>query len=138
MHSIIVADYMDPNPATIRADSNIIDAVETLLKHNMTGAPVIDKHNELIGFLSEQDCIKEMLNDAFYCEEPASVERLMKTQLITTTPETGIVEIAQQVIVNVPKNYPVVSEGKLVGLIKRKDILKALLENNEDCYLRHN
>ena len=92
MHSIIVADYMDSNPVTIRSNSNVIDAVETLLKHNMTGAPVIDEHKELVGFLSEQDCIKEMLNDAFYCEEPASVERLMKKTLMTTTPETGIVD----------------------------------------------
>ncbi len=136
MHSILVADYMDPQPLTILQHSNIIDAVELLLKHQMTGAPVVDENKQLVGFLSEQDCIKEMLNDAFYCEEPANVAKLMKTEVITTTPQTSIVEIAQLVIVNVPKNYPVIENGKLVGLIKRRDILKALLENNEDCYLR--
>jgi len=136
MHSILVADYMDHDPHAVTADSNVKDAVEILLKFGVIGVPVIDATSTVVGYLSEQDCIKEMLNDAFYCEEPSAVAKVMQREVLTVGPETSIVEIAQKILTNKPKNYPVVDNGKLVGLISRSHVLKALLENDEDCYLR--
>ena len=137
MHSILVKDYMDHNPHAILSDTNIKDAVESMVTDGVIGLPVINREEKLIGYVSEQDCIKEMLNDAFYCEEPAEVTTVMKTEVVSVTPDTSIVEIAQSMVERRPKNYPVVRDGKLVGLISRSHILKALLENDQDCYLRH-
>ena len=136
MHSILVADYMNHQPQIIKASDNVRAAVELLLKHNIIGVPVIDEDQNLVGYLSEQDCIEEMLNDAFYCEEPGSVSKVMQTEVLSVTPQTTIVELAQTIINNRPKNYPVIDDGKLVGLISRTDVLRALIDNDDDCYLR--
>ncbi|MEJ2443349.1 MAG: CBS domain-containing protein [Exilibacterium sp.] len=135
MHSILVKDYMDHNPHAIPVTTNIRDVVKSLLQAGVIGAPVIDENEKVVGFVSEQDCISEMLNNAFYCEEPAPVTAVMHTDVLTVTPETSIVEVAQTMTQNKPKNFPVVDNGKLVGLINRSLILKSLIEYDEDCYI---
>jgi CBS domain-containing protein len=137
MRSILVKDYMDHTPHAVKADTNVRDVIEILLKAGVSGTPVIDASEALVGFVSEQDCIKEMLNDAFYCEEPAAVSAVMSNEVSTVSPDTSIVELAQKLLVEKPRVYPVVDDGKLVGVIKRSQVLRALVENDEDCYLRH-
>jgi len=136
MHSILVKDYMNNQPNTVKSTTNVRDAVELMLKESLIGISVVDDNNNLVGYVSEQDCMQEMLNDAFYCEEPAAVNKVMSTDVITVTPENTIVELAQMIINNTPKNYPVISQKKLVGIISRTEVLYALVENDDDCYLR--
>jgi CBS domain-containing protein len=136
MHSIFVADFMNHQPQIVTDTTNVRQAVELLLENNIIGVPVVDKDNNLVGYLSEQDCIEEMLNDAFYCEEPGAVSKVMQKEVLSVTPSTSIVELAQTIIKNRPKNYPVIDDGKLVGVISRTDVLQALVDNDDDCYLR--
>lgn len=136
MHSILVKDYMDQNPNAIASTATLREVIALLMKAQLTGVPVIDENKNLVGFVSEQDCIKEMLNNTFYCEEPAAVTEVMSHELKTVSPDTSIVEIAERMAKNPPKNYPVCENGKLVGVISRRLILKALLDNDEDCYIR--
>ncbi len=136
MHSILVSDFMDHDPHAIKASTSIKDAVSLMLKEKIIGLPVVDDNNKLVGYVSEQDCVKDMLNDAFYSEEPGAVATVMKTEVISVAPDTSIVELAQTIMTNRPKNYPVVQTGKLVGLISRSDVLRALLEHEEDGYFQ--
>ena len=137
MHSILVKDYMDFDSHAIMQNTNVHDVIENLLQHGIPGAPVINSEQQVIGFVSEQDCIAEMLNNTFYCEEPGLVTAVMKSDVITVTPQSSIFEIAQCMLKDKHKNYPVIDNGKLVGIISRSRILKALIENDEDCYLHH-
>jgi CBS domain-containing protein len=134
MHSILVNDFMDRDPHAVSSSTSIKDAVTLMIKHGIIGVPVTNEKHELIGYLSEQDCVKDMLNSAFYSEEPGPVSSAMQCNVVSVSPETSIVEIAQTIMTNRPKNYPVVNEGKLVGLISRSDVLRALLEHEEDAY----
>lgn len=136
MHSILVADFMNHQPSVVQQTDNIRSAVELLLQKKIIGVPVVDSEKNLVGYLSEQDCIEEMLNDAFHCEEPGSVSKVMQRDVLSVKPTTTIVELAQTIIKNRPKNYPVISNGKLVGLISRTEVLQALIDNDDDCYLR--
>ena len=136
MHSILVADFMNYKPPMVTDTTNVRQAVELMLREKVTGVPVVDANNTLVGYLSEQDCIAEMLNDVFHCEEPGSVSKVMQQEVMTVTPGTSIVELAQIIIHNRPKNYPVIDNGKLVGLINRADVLRALVHNDDDCYIR--
>ena len=88
-----------------------------------------------MGFISEQDCIKEILNEAFFCESSPAISTLMSREVITLDANTSIVDIAQAMAKSKPKNYPVVSNGKLVGLINRSDVLQALIESNTACHV---
>lgn len=137
MHSILVSDFMNHTPHAVSASTSIKEAVTIMLKYSVIGVPVVDDNKQLIGYLSEQDCVKDMLNDAFYSEEPGAVSSVMQTNVKSVSPETSIVEIAQTIMTNRPKNYPVVTEGKLVGIISRSDVLRALLEHEEDGYFSH-
>lgn len=137
MHSILVSDYMDNNPHAIKNTASVRDVVKFLLKENVSGVPVIDEENHLVGFVSEQDCLTEVLNDAFYCDDSPSVTSVMVRNVTTASPDTSIVELAQTMAKSTPRNYPVVNNGLLVGLISRNRILNAIIENGDDCYLNH-
>lgn len=130
MSSILVKDYMQANVQAIKADTSVREVVEHLLRWNVTGAPVVDSAMRVIGFVSEQDCMKEMLNSVFYAENSASVISIMRRDVLIVTPDTSILEIAETMLGNKPKNYPVVERGKLVGLINRRHILQALKQHS--------
>lgn len=136
MHSILVKDYMDRNTSAIYADSNIRDAVDTMLRNKVIGAPVIDRNHQLVGYVSEQDCMKEMLNNTFYADESPSITKVMSSVVLSVAPDTSILEIAEKMLERLPKNYPVINEGRLVGVINRSHVLRALLENDKERYLR--
>ena len=107
---------------------NIADAVSQLLEHRITGAPVLDAERNVIGFVSEQDCIKEMLNTAFYGDLTATVGDVMKRDVLTVEPEMPVAQLAEQLIIAKPRVYPVVEAGSLIGIISRSDVLKALFD----------
>ena len=130
MSSILVKDHMQANVLAVKHDASVREVVEHLLKWNITGAPVVDESMKVIGFVSEQDCMKEMLNSAFYAEDSAQVTQIMRPDVLSVTPDTSILEIAEVMLGNKPKNYPVVEDGRLVGLINRRNILQALKEHN--------
>lgn len=134
MQSILVKDYMDQNPITIKHSASICDVVKVLTKDLMTGAPVVDDSNQLVGFISEQDCIKELLNEAFYAEESNAITKLMVTDVLTVNPYTSIIEVAENMSKGPPKNYPVVDDGKLIGILSRRSVLEALMDYNEGVY----
>lgn len=137
MHSILVKDYMDPNPHAIHISKTVIDVVKLLINENILGAPVVNDENHLVGFVSEQDCMIEMLNDTFYCEESPPISAVMSRDILTVSPETSILEMAETMSKRPPKNYPVVDNGRLIGILSRRRVLKALLETNEDCYIHY-
>lgn len=134
MLSILVKDYMQANVQAITADASVREVVDHLLKYNLSGAPVVDDNQNLVGFVSEQDCMKDMLNSTFYREETASVNSIMRKDVLSVTPTTSILEIAETMLGNKPKNYPVIEHGKLIGLITRRQILQALRTNNGNYF----
>ena len=136
MLSLYVKDYMQANVQAISVSADVREVVAHLLKFSLSGAPVVDANNTLVGFVSEQDCMKDMLNSSFYREETALVTSIMRTDVLTVSPDASILEIAETMLGNKPKIYPVVDAGKLVGLITRRMILQAL-STNSGSYFSH-
>jgi len=132
MHSILVSDYMDNNPHAIRDTSSIRSSVLFLLQENISGAPVVNDNNELVGFISEQDCINEILNDAMYCEDYPPVTKLMKTTVLTATPDTSTVERAEKMAKSEARNYSVIKEGVRWGVYTSTLPLTAIHETESD------
>ncbi|WP_299974237.1 CBS domain-containing protein [uncultured Pseudoteredinibacter sp.] len=128
--SLTIADFMDHDPHAIPHTANIREAVDSLLTAGVLGAPVVDEQQNVVGFVSEHDCMKDMLNGSFYHEAPDKVTSVMFNDPVTVDPHSSIIELAEAMMSNKPKNYPVVRDGKLVGLISRKHVLQALLEND--------
>ena len=135
MHSILVKNYMQRQVPALTTTTNTNQAVAALLKGGYTGLPVVDDQKKLVGFVSEQDCMKEMLHGTFFCESPPAVTSIMQKEVLAVTPDTSILELAEIMLAHKPKNYPVVSNDKLVGQITRRDVLRGLIDHDEDCYL---
>ena len=135
MNSLKVSDYMQLRPIKLTADLPVATAVDRLLKSGHIGAPVVDDSDTLIGWISEQDCLASLLESSYYCEEVAIVEDLMRSDVLTVRVEDGIIELAQQMLDVKPKVYPVIDEeGLLVGIISRRDVLKAMDKQQQACY----
>ena len=109
-------------------------AVEKLLDSKYIGGPVLDDVGRVIGWLSEQDCLAKMIEASYYCSLVALVGDIMVHEGLTVKTDMSIVDLAQQMLKNKPKIYPVVdNEGMFLGLVTRKNILKAMSEQLEKC-----
>lgn len=131
---ICVSDYMSKSDIAFDVRDDVADIASILLENDLSGAPVVDQEGTVVGFVSEQDCIKEMLNTAWHCEHTATARDIMSKEVLTVTPSLAITDLAEQLSVNRPKSYPVVANGQLLGTIHRADILRALVEKSANCH----
>ncbi|MCH9659670.1 MAG: CBS domain-containing protein [Bacteroidetes bacterium] len=128
--NIKVSDYMSTNLTTFRPDQSVMEVMTTLIKKKISGGPVINEHNELVGIISEGDCMKQISNSRYYNQpmEDVKVEEHMATEVETIDGDMNVFDAADRFLSSRRRRFPIVQEGKLVGLISQKDVLKAALE----------
>ncbi len=128
MESVKIQDHMDHRPVFFKGTESVVEAVEKLLQSNRTGAPVVDDEKQVIGFVSEQDCITAMLSSSYHSGEPSViVAEIMKVEVLTRKPYDSVLQVAEDMTNNKPKVYPVVDDDNiLLGTINRTDIIRAL------------
>ena len=124
--SIRVRDYMSASLITFTPDMEILEAVHVLVTNRISGAPVLDLRGNLIGMLSEQDCIKVALNAAYHNEWGGRVEEFMSREVKTVDADASIVDIAEIFVEMSYRRLPVLERNRLVGQISRHDILRAM------------
>lgn len=129
--TLFVRDIMSRDAYYVYPDTSIIDCVKGLTQRRLPGAPVADKRGHLIGFVSEQDILPALMQSAYYSEEPKDVSSVMQTNVLSVSPNDHIMEIAKMMAEPKPKVYPVVQEGRIIGIITRYHITKALLADLE-------
>ncbi len=125
-HSVSVQDYMAHHLVTFTPDMDLQTAVDLLLEKGISGAPVIDKLGNIVGILSERDCLKVTLNASYHGEKIGKVADFMATDVKTIDADTSILEVAKLFLANPYRRYPVMDENRLVGQISRRDVLRAL------------
>ncbi|MGH1427268.1 MAG: CBS domain-containing protein [Arenicella sp.] len=104
-----------------------------LTENHLPGAPVIDENHNPIGFVSEYDCLKQLMQSTYYCDNTALAEDVMSTKLITTSPELALIDVASQMNDNKVNVAPVVEEGKIIGVISRGDVMRELVKDLLEC-----
>lgn len=120
---------MDTAVATLRPDVDIHEAIAFLLERHVTGAPVVDGDNQVIGLLSEKDCMR-LLAMGDGSEFPTgAVSEFMSHPVTCVTPEMNIYFVAGMFLREEARRFPVVVDGRLVGAITRFDILRAIRSN---------
>ena len=125
---ILVRDYMSKKVATLRPDMEILTAVHTLLKHRVSGAPVVDDSGRVIGVLTERDCMKVVLDASYYQQPGGLVDEFMTKEPMVLDPNMSIVDAAKQFYEKRYLRYPVVDNGRLVGVLSRSDVMRAMGE----------
>ncbi len=124
--TITVRSYMATQLVTFSPDTEIMDAMHSLIEHRITGAPVIDSRGQLVGMLSEHDCIKAALNACYHGELGGRVESVMSRDVQTVEPDESILEVAERLIGSPFKRFVVMERNRVVGQISRRDVLRAL------------
>ena len=125
----------EKNVTRIHCDTPILEVIKILEEHHLSGAPVVDQEQRLIGFISEYDCLKTLLKTSYHCDQPALACDVMNHQLVTVAPSDSVVDLAIAMLDKKPEMYPVVEGDKLVGVIARQDVLHALMDNQARCNL---
>ena len=104
----------------------MLEAINILLKNKISGAPVLDENGNIIGVLSEIDCMETLIQDSYYHESRGSVSEYMSEKVTTVDAQMGIVDLAEFFVQKHFRRLPVVDHGKLVGQVSRRDVLKAI------------
>ena len=124
--SCVVKDYMARTLVTFKPESDVLDAVHTLVEHRIAGAPVVDDEGNLLGMLSEFDCMKVALNAGYHGIWGGPVRDFMSDGVETVDADMSIVDLAQVFIDKKFRRFPVMQGTRLVGQISRRDVLRAL------------
>lgn len=124
-----VSDYMSTDLINFREDQTIFEVMELLMKHRISGGCVVNEKNELLGVISEGDCIKH-ISDSRYYNMPMDdymVKKRMTCNVETIDPDMNVLDAAKKFIECKYRRFPICKDGKLVGLISQRDVLRAAL-----------
>jgi len=116
-----VADLMSEQPVTVPPECSADAAVELLSRHNVTELYVTDERGRLLGVLPDYELLKAELNGE---ARQACAEQLMSRHLPVFSPLTDAAEVARLFRDGRYCQFPVVSRGRLVGIITRADVVR--------------
>jgi CBS domain-containing protein len=126
---ITVRDCMTKNMILFTKDQSVIEVIEKLIKHRISGGPVVDKDHQVIGVISEGDCIKQISESRYYNMpmEDTTIERYMSKNVDSISPEINLFDAANLFLKSKRRRFPVVEHNKIIGVVSQKDILRTCL-----------
>ena len=126
LQTIIVRDFMIRRLVTLSPQTEILQALQTLIEKDIAGAPVVDESGVLVGMLTEKDCMQVALNATYHSEYGGVVADFMSSPAVSVSPDEGLVDVVKRFLDVNYHRYPVVENGQLVGQISRRDVMRAL------------
>ena len=118
-------DVMSKNITTIHPDGTLADAIQVLVCKEISGMPVVDAKETMVGIITEKD----ILNFAFSGNlQNTTVGAVMTKDVVSFTPETDVNTIALVIGQNKFRRVPIVENKKVVGIVSRRDIIRAALQ----------
>lgn len=117
---------MARNAVTVSADTAIHDAIQLLLTNNISAVPVVDAAGGVFGILSEKDCFRIAFEAGYHQERGGRVGDYMSVPAETVDADDDIASVAHAFLRGPHRRFPVVSEGRLVGVLARSDALRAV------------
>lgn len=135
-----ITAFMTVDLVIFQEDQSILEAINCLLKKKISGAPVVNEQGDLVGIISEKDCLRVLIDDGYY-NNPLNhrkVKEYMSQDVYTVSIHTDIISAAKGFINSNFRRYPVVDDsGKLVGQISRKDVLQAATNLHSTTWSAH-
>lgn len=143
-----VREIMTKDITSISPETTAQEALDLLQKIQISGVPVIDQDGKLVGMFTEKDILHYLLpsyiervgrfvyeenpkatKKKFYELSNIKVKQLMRKDVITTSPDAALCEVARIMLTQKARRLPVVDQqGKVVGIVARCDILKAFIQ----------
>lgn len=128
-----IRDIMSRDAYYVTTNTSINELIKGLSSHKLSGAPVADQYGNLIGFVSEQDVLPQLMQNAYYCHQPNSIESVMQTDVLSVKPTDTVMTLAKMMLDRKPKIYPVIEDRRIIGIVTRHQIAIALIESQKNC-----
>jgi CBS domain-containing protein len=114
-------DIMTTKVVTVKPSTSIEDAARLLVRRKISGVPVVDEKDKtkVVGILTEADLLAAPSG-------AKTVAEVMKKRVVSVSPDTPVDEIAEILVKKKIKRVPVIDAGKLVGIVSRIDVLRAI------------
>lgn len=127
LRSVELEDYMLDHPVKVSANADLFEAVGLILDNKISGLCVVDDNGDLVGVLSELDCLNAILTAVYDNSGSVGPVREHMTQaVITSGLHEDIVDVATDMLKNRHRRRPVIKDGKLVGQITCRQLLRAV------------
>lgn len=144
-----VKDVMTTEPITVTPETTLKDAAALLAQHRISGLPVVDSENHVVGVISEGDILFKEIGGPHekhlierWLEQPAADEakveaktvgEAMTAPAVTITPKRPLAEVANLMLDQGVKRLPVVNgDGALIGIVTRADLVRAFVRTDEE------
>ncbi len=121
-------NVMNSDVITIKPDATVDEAIALLLQHGISGLPVVDDQNRLLGVVTEFNLLQSITQPDLKSEP---VSRVMSTEVMTVDEDTIPLKVVNIMQEHHVRRVPVMRDDELVGLISRRDILRYVMENED-------
>ncbi len=121
----LAKDIMATKLITLSPRMDVFDAIGLLLKHRISGAPVVDESGEYMGVFSEMSCMSMMVKAAYDQLPTTELFPFIDAKAPTIGEEMDLLSITQIFLSTAARRLPVLHDGKLVGQVSRRDVLRA-------------
>jgi len=118
-------EIMTRDVICITPETKLKDAVKVLVENKVSGTPVCDAHGAVVGVISERDIINFIFSGNV---ENTTVREAMSTNILSFPSDTPIDKISLAMCEKQVRRVPVIDNGKLVGIISRRSILRTVLD----------
>ena len=112
---------MKTDVITVTKGEDICDAIRIMVLNNVTGLPVVNEDGTVAGIITEKDVLKLLYSGT---DKPGTVEEFMTTNVVCFEHDATLADIADCLMMNRIRRVPILRQGRLVGIISRKDIIK--------------
>jgi CBS domain-containing protein len=114
-------DVMSTKVTTIDEYANVMEVIKLLVEYNVTGLPVVDDAGRLLGMVTEKDILMLLLYDPDV--KGKTVTDLMTTEIVHFDEDENLMKIFESLVQNNFRRVPILSEGRLAGIVSRRDII---------------
>ncbi len=130
LRSIRAIDYMTKNPVTVKPSTSLFEAIDIMLAAKVSGATVLNDKSEVVGVISEIDCLQAILKGTYHGEIGGAVNEFMTAEVDSVGTDMDILAVAEMLIKQKRRRMPVVENGKFIGQYSIRSILNAVKEFN--------
>lgn len=123
------SEIMTREVVALHPETRTLDAMRVFVGHRISGAPVVDERWRLVGIVSEYDCLRVLTAGQFddeSQEEDEPVSAIMTREVVSIPPDLDLFSIAHKFLVRRVRRLPVVSDGRVVGMVSRRDVLAGI------------